>query len=56
MSTQFTIANVSAVSSRNAISPAVKSSQQINAPAVRNNRVQRIELERRDRFGRFGRR
>lgn len=56
MNTQFAIANVSAASSRNAMSPAVKTGQNTNAPAARGSRVQRIELERRDRFGRFGRR
>lgn len=56
MSTHFTIANVSAASSRNPISPAVKTGQKTNATTMRGSRVQRIELERRDRFGRFGRR
>lgn len=56
MTTQFAIANVSAASSRNSIAPAVKTGQKTPALAARGSRVQRIELERRDRFGRFGRR
>lgn len=55
MTTHLNIANVSAASSRTAVSPVVKTGRQTHA-VTRGSRVQRIELERRDRFGRFGRR
>jgi hypothetical protein len=56
MAQNFTVRNVTDKSASVAIKAGMASDDVRAVPITSRPRVQRIELERRDRFGRFGRR
>jgi hypothetical protein len=56
MAQNFTVRNVTDKSTPGAIKAGLASDDIRTVPITSRPRVQRIELERRDRFGRFGRR
>lgn len=56
MAQNFTVRNVTDKSAPTAIKAGLASDDMRTVPITSRPRVQRIELERRDRFGRFGRR